>query len=167
DLSGKEIDFDVRYGVAETVQPPYDDDLGGGSLLVPVTASGTYPFQAAGGNGVIEVRGIDHPFDVASDAGANEAAGKRRLRVEPNPFSQVLHVHVPDWERLATARGGDRATLEIYDVSGRLVRRIPGSLRAGFAWDGRDTGARPLPAGVYLQRLTDGPYTLRAKALLL
>lgn len=46
-----------------------------------------------------------------------------------------------------------KATLRVYDVSGRLIRALydgpldPGS--RSFAWDGRDQGARRVFAGTY------------------
>lgn len=47
--------------------------------------------------------------------------------------------------------------LAVYDVSGRLVRRlVQGTLGAGpqrFEWDARDGSGRPVPAGVYFFRL--------------
>jgi len=166
ELSAKEIDLDARYGVAETIQPPYADDLGGGSLLVSVRAPGSYPFRAASWNGVVEVQVVDYPFDLSSDTVAAGSLAAPALRLDPNPFSRSVRITVSDARGLAAAAGSESATLAIYDVSGRLVRRVPGSLQTGFAWDGRDGNARPLPAGVYLQRLTAGPHTLLAKALL-
>jgi flagellar basal-body rod modification protein FlgD len=47
--------------------------------------------------------------------------------------------------------------LEVTDVRGRAVRRIPlGERPAGegsFVFDGRDDAGAPLPAGVYLATL--------------
>jgi predicted dienelactone hydrolase len=49
-----------------------------------------------------------------------------------------------------------RVALSIHDAAGRLVRRLAdGEFAAGrheVAWDGRDAGGRPAPAGVYLAR---------------
>ena len=51
-----------------------------------------------------------------------------------------------------------RVTVQIFTVSGRLVRRLPGfSYPAGFGayfWDGLDAEGRPLPNGVYIYRLS-------------
>ena len=58
------------------------------------------------------------------------------------------------------------ATLAIYDVSGRLVRRITGDLGAGFVWDGRDGEGRPVPAGVYVHRVATRERILHGRSLL-
>ncbi|MCA9751234.1 MAG: T9SS type A sorting domain-containing protein [Gemmatimonadetes bacterium] len=51
----------------------------------------------------------------------------------------------------------ERVTVDVFDVSGRLVRQVQsGNLPAGhhaLRWDGRDTLGRPTVAGVYLARL--------------
>jgi hypothetical protein len=64
----------------------------------------------------------------------------------PNPFSSSTRI---DFQ---TDVGGD-VRLEIYDVSGRLVRIIHDGpvLPQGQSksWDGRDEHGRPLPSGVY------------------
>ena len=44
-------------------------------------------------------------------------------------------------------------TLEVYDLAGRLVRRMSGDARIGFAWDTRDDGGLRVPPGVYLHRV--------------
>ena len=50
-----------------------------------------------------------------------------------------------------------RASLRVYDVSGRLVRTlVDGALAAGdheVLWRGRDDGGREVASGVYLYRL--------------
>jgi glucose/arabinose dehydrogenase len=47
---------------------------------------------------------------------------------------------------------GPHAAAELYDVSGRLVRRLLPS-PAGIEWDGRDGHGRPVGAGVYWARI--------------
>src|SRR5207245_5245533 len=47
ELHAEEIDYDWRYGVHETVQLPYYDDLGSGSIRVSTLSPGSYTFQAA------------------------------------------------------------------------------------------------------------------------
>ena len=50
--------------------------------------------------------------------------------------------------------------LRVYDLAGRLVRRIPGGrLEAGehaIDWDGRTDGGNAAPAGIYFVRLEAG-----------
>lgn len=49
-------------------------------------------------------------------------------------------------------------TLRILDVSGRVVRTLlrdtPSAVGGDAAWDGRDAGGRPVPAGVYWAQLS-------------
>ncbi|MBD3334489.1 MAG: T9SS type A sorting domain-containing protein, partial [Candidatus Eisenbacteria bacterium] len=69
---------------------------------------------------------------------------------QPNPSAggATLHYSVP-------RRG--RVTLQIYDVGGRLARRLvdrvvePGRYTA--VWDGRNDGRRPVGSGIYFVRL--------------
>ncbi|MFO8183331.1 MAG: FG-GAP-like repeat-containing protein, partial [Candidatus Aegiribacteria sp.] len=72
------------------------------------------------------------------------------LSCGPNPFGGLLSVRY---------RGdtGDMASLEVYDLSGRLVRsfgglELDGSLNE-LVWDGRDGSGSPAAGGVYLLRL--------------
>ena len=68
----------------------------------------------------------------------------------PNPFNAST---VIQFER---AQGGP-TTLEIYDIRGRLVRRLwDGPLSAGgysLRWDGRDDSGASVATGIYLSRL--------------
>jgi hypothetical protein len=83
-----------------------------------------------------------------------------RLSAYPNPTSREMSVS------FATSRGGP-VQGDIFDVAGRLVRRLPPIEAAGgphrLEWDGRDDGGRMAPAGVYLVRVTspDGVATTR------
>jgi hypothetical protein len=62
----------------------------------------------------------------------------------PNPFSTETQIRI-------TGPDADTAVVRIYDVTGRLVRRLSG--RAVIAWDGTDHHERRLPAGQYILRL--------------
>ena len=70
--------------------------------------------------------------------------------VAPNPFNPATRI------RFATARPGP-VDLAIYDVGGRLVRRlVAAEMAAGeheAVWRGRDGRDRPVAAGVYFVRL--------------
>ncbi len=71
----------------------------------------------------------------------------------PNPASAGTRFGV-------TLPRAGRASLAVYDAAGRLVRTLAdGAFDAGtrsFAWDLRDTGGRPVGAGVYFACLDAG-----------
>jgi len=64
-----------------------------------------------------------------------------------------------------------RVTLDVFDVNGaRVTRLVDGAWPAGVhrvAWDGRDAGRRPLPAGLYFARATAGRERAVARVVLL
>lgn len=83
----------------------------------------------------------------------------------PNPFNPgtVLSFTLP--ERAAV-------TLDIYDVSGRLVRRLVEGeeMEAGlreFHWDGNNDAGRSVSSGIYYCRLTAGKATVTRKLVLM
>lgn len=80
------------------------------------------------------------------------AAGRLRGNA-PNPFGPSTTLHF----ELERAGAGE---LAVYDVSGRLVRRLAqGWFEAGphaLAWDGTDDQGRRLAPGLYLYRLKAG-----------
>ncbi|MFN8178808.1 MAG: FlgD immunoglobulin-like domain containing protein [bacterium] len=75
------------------------------------------------------------------------------LAASPNPFASEV--------RLAVPKAAAPASVAIYDVSGRLVRRLAGSPEE-IVWDGRDGAEQPAPAGIYFARsvAADGRATL-------
>jgi len=70
----------------------------------------------------------------------------------PNPFRGATSI------RFAIPASGARSySLDVYDVTGRLVRNLgAGAIDGGahsVSWDGRDSAGRSVAAGVYLTRL--------------
>ena len=83
---------------------------------------------------------------IARDA-PPEGAG---VTVSPNPFdpyrSEALVVSIPE------RRGTARVVVEAFDMSGRRVAQV-GTVRAfpaALVWDGRDSGGRTVPPGLYV-----------------
>ena len=82
----------------------------------------------------------------------------------PNPFnpSTTLSFSVP---------GGSKASLAVYDVTGKLVRTLVSdalpSGRHRRVWDGRDNGGNRVGSGVYICRLDAGTHHAATKVLLL
>lgn len=73
-----------------------------------------------------------------------------RLTAMPNPFRQVTGI------TLALAGAQPNVRVEVFDVSGRLVRALfVGPITAGthsFSWDGRDDEGRSNGSGLYFLR---------------
>ena len=151
DLHAFEVDYDLRYGVVETLQTPYFDDLGGGTLVVSTLGPGTYTLAASDWNCQVSVSVFDYPFEtLVGVADPSPPSSRHALAITPNPFHSIVRIVAPISRAAAP---GDRATLEIADVTGRIVRTIESPLAGGFMWDGRGADGRPLPTGVYLHRV--------------
>ena len=96
----------------------------------------------------------------AATAVAGEGAAPAALTLGasyPNPFNSGTTIPV------SVAAGGGDVDLVIYNIAGQTVRRVwsgplsPGEYRLG--WDGRDGEGRPVAAGVYVMRLSQGQET--------
>jgi hypothetical protein len=84
--------------------------------------------------------------------------------VTPNPFN-------PRTTFVFELPRPQRADLSVYDVAGRLVRRLAaGDLPAGrhtAIWDGRDDRGGDAPSGAYFLRLSGETGSVSRKAVLL
>ncbi|MEE9270119.1 MAG: CotH kinase family protein [Candidatus Krumholzibacteria bacterium] len=82
----------------------------------------------------------------------------------PNPFRQTTRIEF-------ALRDEGPVALDVYDVLGKLVRRlVDGALPPGTyseVWDGRDSHGNDVASGVYLYRLTTARQTFTRKAILL
>lgn len=83
---------------------------------------------------------------------------------QPNPFASGTRIDF-------TLDRGLNVSLEIYDVSGRLVRTLverwmPEGPHAAD-WDGRDGLGHPVPSGLYFYRLSTATGAITNKALLI
>lgn len=82
----------------------------------------------------------------------------------PNPFnpSTTLRFAMPKTAEI---------TLAIYDINGRLVRKLmQETLNSGtysITWDGRDSRGNIQPSGVYLCRLQSGSYSKTQRLILM
>lgn len=82
----------------------------------------------------------------------------------PNPFNPVATIafDLPD---------GRKASLQVYDLSGRLVRTLADQVAFGpgrheILWEGRDDTGREVAAGVYCYRLRAGDYSMTMRMTL-
>lgn len=157
-----ELDYDARYGVFETIQTPYYDDLGGGVVVVSTLTPGTYAFSNLDWNCRISVSIFDYPFPGL--VGVSEPSpdhDRGLLSISPSPATS--------WVRIGAEFGlpsGTPATLDIADVSGRIVRRMRGVSGNVFLWDGRDSDGGRAAAGIYLARVCAAGIVRRGKICL-
>ncbi len=74
----------------------------------------------------------------------------------PNPFNPQTKIS------FAVPAGGERVTLDVFDVSGRLIKRlVSGELEAGnhaAVWSGDDRDGRRVASGTYFYRLQAGDF---------
>jgi histidinol-phosphate aminotransferase len=86
------------------------------------------------------------------------------FQASPNPFnsSTLIRLHLPSVQS---------ARLDIYDVQGRLVRRlldgIAGPGEQALTWDGRDASGAPVSTGTYFYRLIAGKDVITRRMLLI
>ncbi|MFH1566936.1 MAG: FlgD immunoglobulin-like domain containing protein [Gemmatimonadota bacterium] len=112
-------------------------------LLRPQLPAGEHRLQAHLFSGTVEIGGAERVFHVSDELLATN------LLVYPHPVRQAADF------TFALSEAAE-VTVEIYALSGRLVRRLgPEPREAGFgrlAWDGRDEGGQPVAGGTYLYR---------------
>jgi len=108
-----------------------------------------------------------HSFFAKNSASVGDHASNRALVLRvtsPNPARNLasLVLELPQ-------RG--EARLELFDLSGRLVRTLAsGELEAGshaYLWDGRNDAGQSAGAGLYFARATAGGQTLTQKVMLM
>jgi hypothetical protein len=138
------------------VNPSFVVPTGPGHVWARFTLSDTAVPASWDGSGTFgDGETEDYLLSIASTSGAPESAppapqGLRLGPARPNPSRDeaVVHFVLP---------AADAPRLTIVDVAGRrVVVAEPGELPAGahtWRWDGRDSGGRRAPAGVYVVRL--------------
>lgn len=147
-------------GPGATIQVPLmirvDDNASNGT--VPLTFS-VESMQQKITTFVVPVQ-VSTTVDVEKDAAVNSLA---LLPNAPNPMSTMTRIPY-----LLPARA--QATLTIYDLGGRSVKRLfSGIQEAGLhqvSWDGTDELGHPVPSGVYVYALEVGTRKELRKLLL-
>ena len=154
-------------GLDQGYQGDNIDLSGSGSRLIPLwmdNRSGIYQIWTAG----VEISTVGIRYERPGIPQAPELQQNY-----PNPFNPVTTIAY----RLFFQRGnsgaqefaGNHVKLMVYDVLGRVVRRLVDNIQpAGsyqVSWDGRDEAGNMLPSGVYMYRLVTGNFTLTRKML--
>jgi hypothetical protein len=114
-----------------------------------------HEFRPAAGGWRTWVQEIELSDVLAAGAAAPPPDG--RLAVAPSPTSGATAVRF-------TLDAPAQATLQVFAVSGRLVRRQElgalGARQHTVPWDGRDDRGAPVAAGVYLAKITAGGHEI-------
>ena len=104
-------------------------------------------------------------FTITGTSGVTDVPFPRTFAVSnrPNPFNPSTTISF-------TLPVSGRATLTVYDITGRKMRELlSGSLSTGshsVQWDGKDEHGAPAASGVYLARLSVGKFAATGKMLL-
>jgi hypothetical protein len=84
------------------------------------------------------------------------------LKVSPNPARGAVRFAWSAWQPV-----GRPLRLEVLSVDGRRVATVTLDPLGVASWDGRDSGGRPAPAGIYFARPSDLPGAAPARFTLL
>jgi hypothetical protein len=180
--TGLEVVFNAAYvhdNLAVLIQdpvpwlwesPPNGVVDGGGSQAVDIWVDPAgLPPGSYGGSLLVHSNDPAQPeVSVPVSLVVHEATGVRGPAAVP-PLAYKLHLSAPNPFRSSTTiryevPGSVEARLDVYDVSGRLVRMLlhgdpvqPGLHQV--TWDGRDEEGRRVATGVYFYRLRAGSFT--------
>ncbi len=81
----------------------------------------------------------------------------------PNPFNHTTKIHY-------TITNGERASLAVYDINGRLVATLGKDIAAGnrlAMWNGRNNAGQSVAGGMYFIRLVGQSHVSTMKAIYL
>lgn len=151
---GREQVHEVRSG----------SSVGGGDDLAAYFGIGTNELVS-----MLEVRWPSGIVQTMSDVPADqrlliqESTSTSAEPEEPDAHPQLtIHPSPARSSAVISLRGTGEATVQIYDLLGRIIRSQSTS-RAGadeFVWNGQDNSGRQMPAGVYLVRAAWGRQVL-------
>jgi hypothetical protein len=100
-------------------------------------------------------------------AGVPEVPGEARLAIASSAPTPFTHSTAFSFENAT----GAAIDLLVFDVSGRVVRRLVGvpgpDGRGVVTWDGRDDRGRSVGSGVYFARASEGSRSAVTRTVLL
>ncbi|MFH1278887.1 MAG: matrixin family metalloprotease [Candidatus Eisenbacteria bacterium] len=157
--AGVLLDSVYAMGVTETEIVDYALPAAGDYLIKVFRKGGS-------GNGIQRYEMTITVGSIVTDvqiADGQVPARALEFQVAPNPFNPLTTAKF-----FASAAGP--YTVDVYDVSGRLARRIDGlASGAGWIdvpWNGKDGNGSDVASGVYLLRLTHGDRSETKRAVL-
>jgi len=105
--------------------------------------------------------------NIATGAGDTPVFAHNYLgNASPNPFNPTTTIHY-------SIKESGQVKLEVYDVSGRLVRTLVDEFKTPVAeglsveWDGRDGNGNTVASGVYFYKLVANDFSATRKMVLL
>lgn len=151
---------------------PLDEGHWGHFIVSPGDTIALIVSRTAGDYGGYSIEVENGPALVAEGASFRYVpAGPLLGQSFPNPFNTL--VHIPLYLSF-DKNGSEKASLQVFDERGRLVRRlghfVEGSVGSGarvVTWDGRDDLGREVASGVYVVRLKVGSMVESRRAVLL
>ena len=137
-------DVDIVYGGWDLNMHAWD---------MPYTVDGTaMPWATFRGHSTRD--GVHRRVSITEVEGVPQPSDLSLLPNHPNPFNPqtTVRLFVP-----GDVKTSSRLNVEVYDVQGRMVRRLyVGDIEPGwhdFIWNGRDDSGRAQASGVYLLRV--------------
>jgi hypothetical protein len=117
------------------------------------------------GSGVMVNPNVSCACDLATGIGDSPRVSATELQQNyPNPFNPTTTISF-------TLEQSSRVSLQVFDVSGRVVRDLASeALGPGYHhrhWDGRDNAGRRVASGVYFYRLAVGDFSQVRKMVML
>ena len=86
----------------------------------------------------------------------------------PNPFEKITEIR---YQIGVDSRQKAVVSMNIYDVTGRLVRTLVNELQEpgyyNVSWDGKDDFGKAVPSGIYFYRLEAGDFTGMRKMVIM
>jgi hypothetical protein len=166
-----EADFQY-FRVYRSTNPDFVPEPG--SLVYSTTSTGWVDPDNDGGTVYYKVTSTDLSGNESDAASAGTVTSVPRPVVPasfalyqniPNPFNPTTTI------RYDVARRGGVVTLQVFDVSGRLVRTLvdqaQGEGYKDVTWDGRNEAGQPVATGMYFYRLSAPGFTQTRKMVLL
>jgi hypothetical protein len=129
-----------------------------GTMLVTVTKNGYQPYL-----------GSSHVVDNSSGVAGSSLARSLGLAVAPNPAMgpATISLSLP---QVASGAAQPKASLALYDASGRLVVELPASATAAQSrvdWNGRGADGAAVTPGIYFLKASCGGSTATTKLVVL